>query len=576
MRTEAPGKAWHPIEGLPDDAHTWRNEPYDRTREEWREVKAALARRGTDRYALEQWLLEQRRAFAIENGQIEQLYTLRRGVTEQLIVEGLECVRGAHTIEGVLEDETLQGLLMDQEAALEMTFALVSGERPLGHSSLKEMHHLLTRHQAGAPGIDSRGRRVQIDLLRGEYKIRPNNPRREDGLIHEYCPPEQVRSEMDRLFEMYEGFKAKPLPTEVRAAWLHHRYMQIHPFQDGNGRTGRLLMAYEFARNHEFAPIIAAAEKPTYLDMMQAGDEGIGGVRKLADYFAGKSAAQTRSAIVRAREVLRGRGAERKAERARAGEAQRAAGVHRPGRQRPRRRRRAAPGGERGPTRGPRRFVRREAARRKTADAAKAEGREWVERAARGGDARGAVAAGDACRTGAGGPRDLEAAVEYYEMAVSSENVAEAPGTRGPGGPGCAGSDRGGGTRFPIEGARGAVEGAPVNRPATGGQRTGTPERPSGRSRAGSAGRGYPIMQVSGAFPAPAASDWLGGVPEGRRPATPQAPPADVAVVPATRGARRDPPPAASRTTGSSEAPAGRWDRLRASVRRSCSRDLPP
>ena len=50
-------------------------------------MKAALARRGTDRYALEQWLREQRRAFAIENGQIEQLYTLRRGVTERLIVE---------------------------------------------------------------------------------------------------------------------------------------------------------------------------------------------------------------------------------------------------------------------------------------------------------------------------------------------------------------------------------------------------------------------------------------------------------------------------------------------------------
>ena len=79
-------------------------------------------------YALEQWLREQRRAFAIENGQIEQLYTLRRGVTEQLVVEGLECVRGAHTIEGVLDDETLQGLLMDQEAALEMTFSLVSGD----------------------------------------------------------------------------------------------------------------------------------------------------------------------------------------------------------------------------------------------------------------------------------------------------------------------------------------------------------------------------------------------------------------------------------------------------------------
>ena len=508
MRKEAPGKAWRPIEGLPDDAHTWRNEPYDRAREEWREVKAALARRGTDRYALEQWLREQRRAFAIENGQIEQLYTLRRGVTEQLIVEGLECVRGAHTIEGVLDDETLQGLLTDQEAALEMTFALarmshrppaadadplaaagrtpasrfdvvsatpsasfgpcdppprrlgalatkagetcgpVSGERPLGHSSLKELHHLLTRHQAGAPGIDSRGRRVQIDLLRGEYKIRPNNPRREDGLIHEYCPPEQVRSEMDRLFEMYEGFKTKPLPTEVRAAWLHHRYVQIHPFQDGNGRTGRLLMAYEFARNHEFAPIIAAAEKPIYLDMMQASDEGIGGVRKLADYFAGKSAAQTRSAIVRAREVLRGRGAERKAN----------------GRGRVKRNGRQVYTGPGGNGRGDEAELRRAAnagdaraqaivgAKRLEEDgeAAKAEGREWVERAARGGDARGAVAAGDACRTGAGGPRDLEAAVGYYEMAVSSENVAEAPGTR----------DRA--IRGALEAIRAAAPGSPL------------------------------------------------------------------------------------------------------------------
>ena len=116
-------------------------------------------------------------------------------------------------------------------------------------------------------------------------------------------------------------------------------------------------MAYEFARNHEFAPIIAAAEKPTYLDMMQASDQGIGSVRELAEYFALKSTAQTRSAIVRAREVLRGRGAERKANgRGR---------VKRNGRQvytgpgggRQRRRRRAAPGGERGRRAGPRRFV---------------------------------------------------------------------------------------------------------------------------------------------------------------------------------------------------------------------------
>ena len=42
MRTEAPGKAWHPSEGLPDDAHIWRNEPCDRAREGWRELQGEI------------------------------------------------------------------------------------------------------------------------------------------------------------------------------------------------------------------------------------------------------------------------------------------------------------------------------------------------------------------------------------------------------------------------------------------------------------------------------------------------------------------------------------------------------
>ena len=82
-----------PSKGCPTTPTPGATSPMTGPGRKWREAKAALARRGTDRYALEQWLREQRRAFAIENGQIEQLYTLRQGVTEQLIVEGLECVR---------------------------------------------------------------------------------------------------------------------------------------------------------------------------------------------------------------------------------------------------------------------------------------------------------------------------------------------------------------------------------------------------------------------------------------------------------------------------------------------------
>ena len=50
--------------------------------------------------------------------------------------------------------------------------------------------------------------------------------------------------------------------------------MQIHPFEDGNGRTARLLMSYVFARRTEPAPVITALEKPRYLDALQETDRG--------------------------------------------------------------------------------------------------------------------------------------------------------------------------------------------------------------------------------------------------------------------------------------------------------------
>ena len=140
--------------------------------------------------------------------------------------EGFEGVRGAHSATAI-GDDTLKGLLADQEAALEMVFATVKDDQPLSHHAVKSWHQLPTRHQSGAAGRDPDGRRVEIPLLRGEYKLRPNNPRRPDGVVHEYCPPEQVRSEMDRFFTLHEAHRERRLPTEVEAAWLHHAFVRI-------------------------------------------------------------------------------------------------------------------------------------------------------------------------------------------------------------------------------------------------------------------------------------------------------------------------------------------------------------
>ena len=118
------------------------------------------------------------------------------------------------------------------------------------------------------------GRRVEVPLLKGKYKVRPNNPITLSGDLHEYCPPEQVRSEMDRLLAMHEAHMDQGTPTEVEAAWLHHRFVQIHPFQDGNGRVARALVAYLYARRHWPPPVIDADARHGYFDALQAADTG--------------------------------------------------------------------------------------------------------------------------------------------------------------------------------------------------------------------------------------------------------------------------------------------------------------
>ena len=71
----------------------------------------------------------------------------------------------------------------------------------------------------------------------GEYKKLPNEVGGRDT-----CPPEQVHTRMKALLSEYNTMKEKALEDIID---LHQRFELIHPFQDGNGRVGRLVMFKE-------------------------------------------------------------------------------------------------------------------------------------------------------------------------------------------------------------------------------------------------------------------------------------------------------------------------------------------
>ena len=120
-------------------------------------------------------------------------------------------------------------------------------EEKLTESLVKELHMIL---KSGTS--DSRKEWFAV----GEYKRIPN----EVG-GSETTAPERVHKEMKALLYEYNAKKKKTFEDIVD---LHQRFEAIHPFQDGNGRVGRLVMFKECLTNGEVPFIITDDLKMFY------------------------------------------------------------------------------------------------------------------------------------------------------------------------------------------------------------------------------------------------------------------------------------------------------------------------
>lgn len=88
-----------------------------------------------------------------------------------------------------------------------------------------------------------------------------------DGTIHRYVDPLQVQPEMEALCAHISTSKNHVIPV---AAMAHYHLVRIHPFDNGNGRVGRILMnlillgaGYSPAVIEGFVSFVASAVRET-------------------------------------------------------------------------------------------------------------------------------------------------------------------------------------------------------------------------------------------------------------------------------------------------------------------------
>ena len=84
------------------------------------------------------------------------------------------------------------------------------------------------------------------------------------GVDIKLSTPAKIAQDIENLLYQYE---TQVLSLEEMASF-HIRFEQIHPFADGNGRIGRLLMAFQYIQNDFVPPLILNDNRSNYLDTL--------------------------------------------------------------------------------------------------------------------------------------------------------------------------------------------------------------------------------------------------------------------------------------------------------------------
>ncbi|MHC5226487.1 Fic family protein [Ignatzschineria sp. LJL83] len=166
----------------------------------------------------------------------------------KVILEGLTVGQGK-TLREHLE-------VINHQEAIDYIQSLIRNDEPLLENMIKETHYLVTKNTVK----DAGAYRTQNVVISGASTTPPNHLKVSDA--------------MKELMQWFHSDEFNQLHPVIRAAMFHNEFVKIHPFSDGNGRTGRLISNLILMQADYLPVIIRAENRLAYYDALDIACRG--------------------------------------------------------------------------------------------------------------------------------------------------------------------------------------------------------------------------------------------------------------------------------------------------------------
>lgn len=237
------------------------------------------------------------RLLCIETNEIEGVFCLGGESLIRLVSGGffIDAIQHVNPSSIIKDKHKIIKILENVQTALFKTKEWASDTKvTFTKNFIMSIHALIIRSDRVKQHIDNTTRiPYRVLVLTNEWRRKTVYARHKNGCIMFY-PFDKVSKAMDEYINyvqpILENIKAKKINNKpyVLAAWIHHALVSIHPFEDGNGRTTRLISSIPLVLA-DLPPICISLEsKNEYIATLQIADK-TGNISPFAEFIAKES-----------------------------------------------------------------------------------------------------------------------------------------------------------------------------------------------------------------------------------------------------------------------------------------------